>query len=145
MRSMKTDGGLIQRRGVTENVISKWIHGAPALCGAAKNFEEFCEKDVDVMVLMVALTPEDKDIYLLNPGKGKTKNVIYSSAAEQKRHSSIKNHLLFLHAASGYATEEKIAQAGEELTRVLYKGKKGESIDRLRYVCFIQATARSKT
>ncbi|KAF2904193.1 hypothetical protein ILUMI_01985 [Ignelater luminosus] len=39
MRSMKTDGGLIQRRGVTENVISKWIHEAPALCEAAKNFE----------------------------------------------------------------------------------------------------------
>ncbi|KAF2900786.1 hypothetical protein ILUMI_05386 [Ignelater luminosus] len=57
-------------------------------------------KDVDVMVLMVTLTPEDKDIYMLKPGKGKNKNVIYSSAAEQKRHSSIETHLLFLHAAS---------------------------------------------
>ncbi|KAF2900916.1 hypothetical protein ILUMI_05270 [Ignelater luminosus] len=137
-------------------------------------------EDVDVMVLIVALTPEDKDIYLLKPEKGENKNVINSSAAEQKRHSSIKNHLLFLHATSGCdttssfmnkrkktffkllknnptvskkmkifnsedVTEEKIAEAGEELTRVLYKGKKGESVDRLRYVCFTQATARSKT
>ncbi|KAF2898426.1 hypothetical protein ILUMI_07751 [Ignelater luminosus] len=104
------------------------------------------KKNVDVMVLMVALTPEDKDTYLLKPGKGKNKNVIYSSAAEQKRHSSITNHLLFLHAANGCDTtsEEKIAQAREELTRVLYKGEKGESIDRLKYVGFTQASARDK-
>ncbi|KAF2889906.1 hypothetical protein ILUMI_16267 [Ignelater luminosus] len=66
-------------------------------------------EDVDIMVLMVALTPEDKDIYLFKKMK------IFNSED---------------------ATEEKIAQAEEELTRVLYKGKKEESIDRLRYVCF---------
>ncbi|KAF2898471.1 hypothetical protein ILUMI_07703 [Ignelater luminosus] len=71
-------------------------------------------EDVDVMVLMVALTPVNKDIYLLKPGKGKNKNVIYSSAAEQKRHSSIKNHLLFLHAASGCDTTSGFMNKGEK-------------------------------
>ncbi|KAF2880230.1 hypothetical protein ILUMI_25939 [Ignelater luminosus] len=75
-------------------------------------FDELGGEDVDVVVLMVALTPENKDIYLLKPGKGENKNVIYSSAAEQKRHRSIKNHLLFLHAASGCDTTSKIRGSG---------------------------------
>ncbi|KAF2902120.1 hypothetical protein ILUMI_04069 [Ignelater luminosus] len=71
-------------------------------------------EDVDVMVLMVALTPKDKNIYLLKPGKGKNNNVIYSSATEQKRYSSIKNHLLFLHAASGCDTTSSFMNKGNK-------------------------------
>ncbi|KAF2904192.1 hypothetical protein ILUMI_01984 [Ignelater luminosus] len=40
---------------------------------------------VDVMVLMVALTPENKDIYLLKPGKGKNKNFIASKSQNMSR------------------------------------------------------------
>lgn len=42
MRPMKTDGGLTQRRGIAEEVISRLVNGAPALCEVVEKFEDFC-------------------------------------------------------------------------------------------------------
>lgn len=57
-------------------------------------------EDVDLMVLLTALTPSRKTIYFLKPGKGKTERKIYSSASCDN-HEEWKHNILFLHAFSG--------------------------------------------
>ncbi|KAF2895460.1 hypothetical protein ILUMI_10710, partial [Ignelater luminosus] len=164
MHNMKTDGGFIQRRGVTENVISKWSHRAPALCEAAENFEEFCgiksatshqhielrkskiKKDDNELISLSNEIIGDESINCcksLEIGKDAMTSMASNNNFEDVIMSQ-KCKVIPL-VAINYAAEEKIAQTGEELTRILYKGKKGESIDRLRYVCFTQAIAKSKT
>lgn len=57
----------------------------------------------DVLVILIALTPEEKEIYFLKPPKTKTPQKVYSSASLNKI-PKCKNHVLFLHAFTGCDT-----------------------------------------
>lgn len=58
-------------------------------------------EDVDLAVLLIALTPPTQDIILLKPGRGKTKTVALSSQ-EMQQHGF--EHILFLHSFTGCDT-----------------------------------------
>lgn len=52
-------------------------------------------EDVDLIVLMIALTPAEKNVHFLKPGKGKKKNSFYSSMKEQDGTLQLKNFFYF--------------------------------------------------
>ncbi|GBM95878.1 hypothetical protein AVEN_135371-1 [Araneus ventricosus] len=63
-------------------------------------------QDIDLLVLLTALTPDDMDILMLKEGKGKVKDRFYSSKDLQNFNLVIdcKKSILFLHAISGCDT-----------------------------------------
>lgn len=60
-------------------------------------------EDIDLLVLLIALIPEENNIKFLKPGKGKTENQIYYTHKAQKI-KGIKRSILLLHAISGCDT-----------------------------------------
>ncbi|GBM31901.1 hypothetical protein AVEN_183299-1 [Araneus ventricosus] len=63
-------------------------------------------QDVDLLVLLTALTPDDMDILMLKEGEGKVKDRFYSSKDLQNSNlvMDYKSSILFLHAISGCDT-----------------------------------------
>ena len=58
-------------------------------------------EDVDLLILMTALTPENRNITFVKPGRGKVSARHYNSSDLQASLGSLKDYILFLHAASG--------------------------------------------
>lgn len=56
-------------------------------------------EDVDLIVLLTALTPQNNIIYFFKPGKGNIKSRFYSSDSFQGN-EECKSNILFLHAFS---------------------------------------------
>ena len=50
-------------------------------------------EDVDLLVLLIALIPQNKNIYFLKPGSGKIAKKVFSSNDLQKQYFNIKNSL----------------------------------------------------
>lgn len=79
-------------------------------------------EDVDLLVLLIALTPENKDIFFIKPGTGKIKRKIFSSAEIQKSHERMKNTILLAHAFSGCDTTSSIFHKGKlQIFKLLQK------------------------
>lgn len=70
-------------------------------------------EDVD-LVLLTALTPGNRNIFLFKPGKSNTRNRLYSSTKLKATHKDIKDHILFLQAASGCDTTSSMYQKGKK-------------------------------
>lgn len=69
-------------------------------------------EDVDLLILLTALTPQKNNVYLIKPPKGKTVSKrIYS--ANCKLDDVLKKNLLFLHAFSGCDTVSSFFQFGK--------------------------------
>ena len=60
-------------------------------------------EDIDIFVLLSGLTPIDKKVYLLKPGKGQKIANVYSSHSLNK-FPFCKKYILFFHAATGCDT-----------------------------------------
>jgi len=60
-------------------------------------------EDINLLVLLIARTPAEKEIYFLKLGKAKVKTTIYSSKSFGSYIKS-KDHILFLHAVTGCDT-----------------------------------------
>lgn len=60
-------------------------------------------EDVDLLVLLIARTPSDKEIYFLKPRKAKVITTIHYSQGFGP-HTKSKDHILFLHAVTGCVT-----------------------------------------
>ncbi|GFY00150.1 uncharacterized protein TNCV_1342471 [Trichonephila clavipes] len=61
-------------------------------------------EDTDVLVILTALVNEDREIYFLKPSKGKVQQKIFSSRSLKETLPKCKEHILFLHAFTGYDT-----------------------------------------
>ncbi|GBN30385.1 hypothetical protein AVEN_260620-1 [Araneus ventricosus] len=64
-------------------------------------------QDVDILVLLTALTPDYIDVLMLKEGKGQVKDRFYSSKDQQNSNLVIeckKKSILFVHAISGCDT-----------------------------------------
>ena len=70
-------------------------------------------EDVDLLVLLIALTPENKNIYFLKPGSGKIAKKVFSSNDLQKQYFNIKNTILLAHAFSGCDSTSAIFRKGK--------------------------------
>lgn len=70
----------------------------------ATNTDAVVSKDVDLLVLMTALTAEDRNIIFLKPGRGRVPAKQNSYSDLQAFLSSLKDYILFLRAASGCDT-----------------------------------------
>ncbi|KAK4875291.1 hypothetical protein RN001_011713 [Aquatica leii] len=86
--------------------------------------------DVNVLVLLTALSPTDREIYFQNPGKGKVPQKVYSSNSLETILPKCKQHILFLYAFTGcdvcfFPTWEKY-------------------LNTLIYHSFIKATAKNR-
>ncbi len=46
MKAMKTSGGLVRGRGMTDSVLSRWVLGMPGCYELGHRFEEFCGTDI---------------------------------------------------------------------------------------------------
>lgn len=68
-------------------------------------------EDVDLLVLLTALSPPQSNIYLRKPGKGKTAEKLYS--ADSFKYKEYTNHILFLHAFSGCDTTSSLFNQGK--------------------------------
>lgn len=60
-------------------------------------------EDIDLLVLLIALAPQERNIYFLKPGKGKAERKIYCSRTLQS-HGGLRDRILFGHAFSGCDT-----------------------------------------
>jgi len=69
-------------------------------------------EDIDLLVLLIARTPAEKEIYFLKPGKAKVKTTIYSSKSFGSYIKS-KDHILFLHAVTGCDTTSAVFAKGK--------------------------------
>ncbi|KMQ87542.1 hypothetical protein RF55_13146 [Lasius niger] len=83
-----------------------------ALKQACRNTTVVVGEDVDLLVILIARTPIDKEIFFLKPGKGKVERKIYSSRSFDE-HKSSKDHILFLHAFSGCDTTSALFNKGK--------------------------------
>ena len=61
-------------------------------------------EDVDLLVLMIAWTPLDRNLIFMKPGRGRLPARQYSSSELQNFLGSLRDCILFLHAASGCDT-----------------------------------------
>lgn len=69
-------------------------------------------EDIDLLILLIALTPQKRNIYFIKPAKGKTVSKrIYS--ANCNLDDALKKNLLFLHAFSGCDTVSSFFQFGK--------------------------------
>lgn len=66
-------------------------------------------QDVDLLVLLVALTPADKDIHFIKQGSGKVATTAFSTQA----HRHLKDVILFSHAFTGCDTTSAIYDKGK--------------------------------
>lgn len=67
-------------------------------------------EDVDLMVLLIALTPVHQEIFLVKPGSGKVGNKLYST----KQHHHFKDSILVSHAFTGCDTTSAILHKGKK-------------------------------
>lgn len=75
-----------------------------------KNATVIVGEDVDLLVIMVARTPADLEIFFRKRGKGKVEQNIYSSTSLKRKY---KEHILFLHAFSGCDGTSAIFRKGK--------------------------------
>ncbi|XP_071642214.1 uncharacterized protein [Temnothorax longispinosus] len=76
-------------------------------------------EDVDLAVLMIGLTPVDRNIHFFKQGRGKTIDVVYSSEGNAAK----KEIILFAHAFTGCDTTSAIFQRGKNSIFHLLKKK----------------------
>lgn len=76
-------------------------------------------EDVDLIVLLMALTPSAKEIFFVKPGRGKMETRIFSSQELQKL--SFCCSILFLHSFSGCDTTSAIFRKGKALFVKLFE------------------------
>jgi len=77
-------------------------------------------EDIDLLVILSARAPNDKEIFLLKPGKGTIERKIYSSRSFNHQ-ENIKNNVLFLHAFSGCDTTSALFHKGKTAALKLMK------------------------
>jgi len=71
-------------------------------------------EDIDLLVLLIALTPRENNIYFLKPISGKIEKKMYSTEYIQKHNHSMINKILFYHALSGCDTTSALFQKGKK-------------------------------
>lgn len=76
-------------------------------------------EDVDLMVLLTALTPTDQEILFMKPSHGKVETKIFSS--RQFEESRLKDGILFLHAISGCDSTSSTYRKGKTTCFNLFK------------------------
>lgn len=67
-------------------------------------------QDVDLLVLLIALTPEDKEIHFIKQGAGKVATAVFSI----KDYSHLKDTILFSHAFTGCDTTSALYGKGKK-------------------------------
>ncbi|KYN28694.1 hypothetical protein ALC57_01884 [Trachymyrmex cornetzi] len=70
-------------------------------------------EDIDVLVILSALCPHNREVYFLKPGRGKIERSIYLSTVALKSYPHSKNFILFLHAFSGCNTSSAFYNHGK--------------------------------
>lgn len=85
-----------------------------------KNTTVVIGEDMDLLIILIARTPIDKEIFLLKPGKGKVEQKIYSSRSFDQ-HKNIRDLILFLHAFSGCDTTSALFHKGKTASLKLIK------------------------
>lgn len=70
-------------------------------------------EDLDVLVLLTALTPNDREIYFRKPAKGKVLQKVFSSMSLEKTSPMCKKHIPFLHAFTGCDTTSAFYNRGK--------------------------------
>lgn len=78
-------------------------------------------EDVDVMVLLTALTPASKEIFLLKPSRSKAPAQLFSSKSFQETYPNCKPHILFLHSFTGSDTTSCFFNKGKKLCKTFGK------------------------
>jgi hypothetical protein len=69
--------------------------------------------DIDLFVLLIALTPRENNIYFIKPSSGKVEKKMYNTEFTQKHDNPMINKILFYHALSGCDTKiykEEVSQ-----------------------------------
>ncbi|KYN11018.1 hypothetical protein ALC57_16836 [Trachymyrmex cornetzi] len=107
-------------------------------------------EDVDILILLVGLTPRDKTIFYMKMSKGNQSQTIYSNNS-LNNFPFCRDNVLFLHAFSGCdttsqaldifkrpnQTKEDIFESGMTAPLFLYKApQKIACINSYRYICF---------
>lgn len=70
-------------------------------------------EDVDLLVILIARTPSQKQLFFLKPGKGKVDTKIYSSTNSIDHYNFGREHILFLHAVTGCDTTSTFFNKGK--------------------------------
>lgn len=71
-------------------------------------------QDVDLLVLLTALTPENREIFFLKPSMKKKVARVYSSLTLQKRFLGIRKFILLAHAFGGADTTSSSYSKGKK-------------------------------
>jgi len=70
-------------------------------------------EDVDLIILLMTLTPDDCQVILKKPGKGSTETRLYSIQHLRQQYKNELPYLLFIHAIGGCDTTSAIFQQGK--------------------------------
>ncbi|KAJ8879752.1 hypothetical protein PR048_020360 [Dryococelus australis] len=87
---------------IIETALEKSITNSTALVG----------EYIEMLVLLIARNPPDKQFYFLKPGKGKLETKIYSSASIGN-YTYCQGHISFLHAITGCDTTSALSNKGK--------------------------------
>ena len=80
-------------------------------------------EDVDLLIILTALSGSSTNIYMLKPGKGNIENKLYTPSS-MKFGSVVKDNILFLHAFSGADTTSAFFRQGKlKFIKLLEKHK----------------------
>lgn len=70
-------------------------------------------EDIDVLVLLTALTPNDREIYFQKPPRGNVVQKFFSSKSLENTLPKCKEHILFVHAFTGCDTTSAFFNRGK--------------------------------
>lgn len=83
--------------------------------------------DIDLLVLLTALTPPETEIFFLKPGRGRIPTTLYSSHS-LNNNAVLKDHILFLHAFSGCDSTSALFGKGKMSLSKIFKKEEERNI-----------------
>lgn len=110
MLKQKMEQAAIEVKQAEEDADVLIVNTAISLAATFKNVFVVGE-DIDLLVLLTALSPPQSNIYLLKPGRGKTAERQYSTNSFKYKKAS--NNIIFLHAFSGCDTTSSLFNKGK--------------------------------
>ncbi|KAJ8889350.1 hypothetical protein PR048_008849 [Dryococelus australis] len=113
-------------------------------------------EDVDLLVLLIALTPPDRNVYFMKPGRGNIEDKVYYT--RQLQDLPFSGSILFIHSFTRYvttsiadifydptSTPDAVAQAGEEMFLNMYQTPPSErDLNNHRYNSFVKSSTKVK-
>ncbi|KAJ8897683.1 hypothetical protein PR048_003033 [Dryococelus australis] len=99
-------------------------------------------EDVDLLILLTALTPPDRNVYFMKPGRGNTEDKVYST--RQLQELPFSGFILFIHSFTGCDTTCAIFNKSLIVDREVPGPPSERELNNHRYNSFVKSSTKVK-